>query len=447
MLGGLAGIVAFRPLAIPTGELKMLKQLTGIIVCLLMLLVSAASAKENILYSFQGGADGSSPHAGLTHDRLGNLYGTTSKGGEGMCFGLGCGTVFMLTRGDNNTWTKSTIHTFNDGIGGGVPVGTLAIDPKGNLYGVTEQGGTGPCDSVLGAGCGVIYRLSPNGDGTFGFKVLYSFSQPGTVDDGSYPNAGVVIGRDGSLYGTTEFGGSFVCDCGIVYRLTANGGQWRETVLYSFVGISQGGSDVSFPSDTVTIDSGGNIFGTGSGGGDVLCNDGCGGVYVLVPQGGAYQEHVLHIFEGGNDGAAPQGEVTLDASGNIFGTTGAGGGGTHCDQGCGIVFELEKTGDQFQYKIIYRFDGINGAEPFSALLLDNSEIFGTTAAGGTAAEGTAFRLSQVSGTWKETALYNFGRGSDGTVPFAPLIGNSRVGFFGTTAGGGQGHAGTVFQLH
>src|SRR5215475_2763764 len=80
-------------------RIQMLKQLTGIIVCLLTLLASLASAKENILYSFQGGADGSSPHAGLAHDRLGNLYGTTSKGGAGMCFGLGCGTVYMLTRG------------------------------------------------------------------------------------------------------------------------------------------------------------------------------------------------------------------------------------------------------------------------------------------------------------------------------------------------------------
>lgn len=427
----------------------MLKQLTGLIVCLLAFFAPLANAKENILYSFQGGADGSSPHAGLARDRLGNLYGTTSKGGAGMCFGLGCGTVFVLTRGDNNTWTKSTIHTFDGGNGGGVPVGTLAIDPKGNLYGVTEQGGTGPCDTVLGGGCGVIYRLSPKGDGSFNFEVLYSFSQPGTVDDGAYPNAGVVIGRDGNLYGTTEFGGSFVCDCGIVYRLIHNHGAWTEVVLYSFVGISQGGSDVSFPSDTVTIDSDGNIFGTGSGGGDVLCNDGCGGVYVLVPQLGTYAEHVLHIFEGGNDGAAPEGEVTLDANGNIFGTTGAGGGGIHCDsgdQGCGIVFELAKTGNQFQYKIIYRFDGPNGAEPFGALLLEDGILYGTTVAGGTTAEGTAFRLSQVSGKWKETALYNFGTGSDGTVPFAPLIGNSRVGFFGTTAGGGQSHGGTVFQL-
>lgn len=428
----------------------MRNRLEGTIAVLVLLLVASAGARENILYSFKGGADGGSPHSGLAHDKFGNLYGTTSKGGAGMCFGLGCGTVFELVR-DGGNWTKRTLHTFDGGVGGGVPVGTLAIDARGNLYGVTEQGGTGPCDSVLGGGCGVVYRLSPKSDGSWGFSVLYSFSHPGSLDDGEYPDAGVVLDKAGNLYGTVEFGGSFVCDCGMVYRLTpTQSGPWTETVLYSFVGISQGGSDVSFPTGPVTLDAKGNIFGTGSGGGDVLCNLGCGGVFVLVPHtGGGYDEHVLHIFEGGSDGNQPETGVILDASGNLFGTTEAGGGGTGCangDQGCGTVFELEASGGAYQTNILFRFNGRNGYAPFGELILDDGNLYGTTEGGGAANAGLGFRLSPVAGQWRETGFYSFGSGTDGAAPVSPLIGNTKVGFFGTTAQGGTADWGTVFQF-
>lgn len=428
----------------------MLNRLMGMIAVLLAVLVASAGAKENILYSFKGGADGGSPHSGLAHDKLGNLYGVTSKGGQGQCFGLGCGTVFELTRKGDGTWTKSTLHTFDGGQGGGVPVGTLAIDARRNLYGVTEQGGTGPCDSVLGGGCGVIYRLSPQRDGSWVFSVLYSFSQPFTVDDGEYPSAGVVLDQAGNLYGTTEFGGSFACDCGTVYRLTPTQvGTWTEVVLYSFVGISQGGSDVSFPASPVTLDGDGNIFGTGTGGGDVLCNLGCGGVFVLVPRAGGYDEQVLHIFEGGSDGSQPETGVILDSSGNLYGTTGFGGGGTGCangDHGCGTVFELKATGGDYQTKILFRFDGPNGYAPFGELVLDHGNLYGTTEGGGAVSAGAGFRLSPVAGEWRETGFHSFGTGTDGALPISGVIGNPKLGFFGTTAKGGEADWGTVFQF-
>jgi uncharacterized repeat protein (TIGR03803 family) len=427
----------------------MLNRFMGTIAIMLALLVASAGAKENILYSFTGAADGGSPHSGLAHDRFGNLYGITAKGGQGQCFGLGCGTVFELIR-NGGSWTKSTLHTFDGGVGGGVPVGTLTIDAQGNLYGVTEQGGTGPCDSVLGGGCGVIYRLSPNGKGKFDFAVLYSFSQPGTVDDGAYPNAGVVIDKNGSLFGTTEFGGSFVCDCGVVYRLSRNQDRWMEVVLYSFQGISQGGSDVSFPAGPVILGRNGTILGTGTGGGDVLCDLGCGGVFQLIPNGHGFDDNVLHIFESGDDGSEPWAGLTVDANGNLFGATAYGGGGTGCpngDNGCGTIFELTPNGDSYDFNIIFRFQGPDGYGPFAELLADNNgNLYGTTEGGGAASAGAGFRLSPVAGQWRETGLYSFGTGTDGATPVSPLTGNRQLGFFGTTAQGGKANWGTVFRF-
>ena len=190
-----------------------------------------------------------------------------------------------------------------------MPVGNLAIDAKGNLYGVTEQGGTGDCSTVLGAGCGVVFRLSPTSKGRWDYNVIWNFGENQDGDDGNYPNAGVVFDKSGNLYGTTTFGGSFVCDCGIVYQLKPlSGGSGLENILYLFEGISQGGSDVSFPDSDVFVDNQGNIFGAGTGGGDVNCNDGCGGVFELVPQsGGKYKETVLHVFTGSPDGFQPEG--------------------------------------------------------------------------------------------------------------------------------------------
>ncbi len=121
---------------------------------------------------------------------------------------------------------KTDLYSFTGKKDGGVPVGNLAIDAKGNLYGVTEQGGTGDCSSVLGAGCGVVFRLSPNSKGGWDYAVIHDFDQNIASDDGSYPDAGVVFDKSGHLYGTTTFGGSFVCDCGVVYQLTpAQNGQ------------------------------------------------------------------------------------------------------------------------------------------------------------------------------------------------------------------------------
>ena len=423
--------------------------------CVLLALTACSAASEQVLYRFLGGTDGNGPTAGLVKDRHGNLYGTTSSGGVGQCFGFGCGTVFELAQQPDGTYVKNILHTFaGNKFDGGYPVGTLALDANGNLYGVTEQGGSGPCDSVLGSGCGVVYRLSPGANNTFTYSVIYNFAAGFGDDDGSYANAGVVLDRLGNLYGTTEFGGDFFCDCGIVYQLQpgAQGGPWTENILYRFIGISQGGSDVSFPASGVTLDHKGNIFGSTTGGGDKNCNLGCGGIYQLTPNGdGTYQEAVLAIFHGGPDGAQPEGGVIVDRDGNIFGSTEFGGGGTSCnsgDSGCGTIFELRNTASGYQKKIILRFNGPNGFAPSSNLTFGaNRGLLGTAQAGGASNHGLVFRLTLSSSGWQESILHDFTGGSDGASPLSALLSDGQGGFFGTTNdGGGTQDAGTVFQL-
>ncbi|HEY7095548.1 MAG TPA: choice-of-anchor tandem repeat GloVer-containing protein, partial [Terriglobales bacterium] len=422
---------------------------------LLALLTGSAAASEKVLYRFQGQADGNGPTAGLVKDSAGNLYGTTSSGGLGQCFGFGCGTAFQLVPQQDGTYVKNILHTFAaNQSDGGYPVGTLAIDGAGNLYGVTEQGGTGPCDTILGGGCGVVYRLSPGPSNTFTYTILYNFATGFASDDGTYPNAGVVLDSAGNLYGTTEFGGDFFCDCGIVYQLQpTQQGPWTEKILYTFIGISQGGSDVSFPHSGVVLDRNGNLFGSTTGGGDKNCNLGCGGVYELIPNGdGTYQEVVLDVFHGGRDGEQPEGGVIVDAGGNIFGTTEFGGGGTGCNNGgfgCGTVFAMRKMPTGYKKQILFRFDGAGqGYAPSAELTIGSKHnLFGTVQAGGANSLGLVFRLTPAAGAWKETILYDFPGGQDGAGPLSGLLSDGKGGFFGTTNdGGGAPDAGTVFQL-
>ena len=272
-------------------------------------------------------------------------------------------------------------------------------------------------------------------------------------DDGSYPDAGVVIDSAGNLYGTTQFGGDFFCDCGTVYQLQpAAQSPWTEHILYTFIGISQGGSDVSFPASGVTLDHDGNIFGSTSGGGDVNCNLGCGGVYELTPNGdGTYQEVVLSIFHGRRDGESPEGGVIVDPKGNIFGSTEFGGGGTGCnngDSGCGTIFALRKTPPGYQKQILFRFNGSNGYAPSADLIFGaQHSLLGTVQAGGATNHGLVFRLTPSPSGWHESILYDFPGGQDGASPLSALLPDGKGGAFGTTNdGGGPADAGTVFQI-
>src|SRR5271166_91095 len=204
--------------------------------------------------------------------------------------------------------TFAVIHNFVGGPGDGQnPTAGLAIDRSGNLYGTTEGGGSD--------GAGAVFKLSHKGAG-WTLNLLYSFSGG---NDGLGPNARVTVGPNGSLYGTTSFGGKF--RVGTVFNVrppvtacrTALCG-WEETPLHQFEDYPSDGAE---PFGGVVSDRAGNFYGTTSYGGAF----GVGVVYELTPSNGSWAENVLCSFRSVNDGATPKGDLTFDQVGNLYGTT------------------------------------------------------------------------------------------------------------------------------
>jgi uncharacterized repeat protein (TIGR03803 family) len=276
------------------------------------------AGKETVLHYFTG-ADGDGPGA-LVRDSSSNLYGTAAGGATygQTCVSNGCGTVFEI---DANG-ILSTLHAFKGGPDGDNPEGAVVRDALGNLYGTTAQGGGTGCG---GFGCGTVFKVDQNHKES----VLHIFIG-GT--DGSFPFAGLVRDTSGNLYGTTFHGGIVDCDCGTIFKVDKTG---SETILYSFTG----GADGANPAASLIRDSVGNLYGTTVQGGVAGCNpySGCGVVFKLDALG---TETVLYSFTGGTDGANPATPLTLDSSGNLYGTAELGGEAGCNGSGCGVVFKI-----------------------------------------------------------------------------------------------------------
>ena len=257
-----------------------------------------SAGNETVLYSFAGGRDGARPNAGLVLDTTGNLYGTTQYGGRG-CDHQGCGTVFEITPAGEET----VLYRFKDGQDGASPLGGVALDSSGNIYGTTWLGGS--------HGYGTVFLIDSSGNGT----VLHSFAGG---SDGANPMAAPVLDTAGNLYGTTSAGGSYF---GTVYKIDSTG---NESILYSFTG----GLDGAYPYSHLLMDSSGNLYGTASQGGV----SGTGTVFEL--SGGSL--NVLYGFSGLSDGANPMGGLFTDSTGNLYGTAVQAG-----TDGWGAVFEIQ----------------------------------------------------------------------------------------------------------
>ena len=277
---------------------------------------------ERVLYSFVPGRDGGGfkPSAGLIFDSSGNLYGTTTSGGASLS-----GTVFRLTPSSGGAWTENVLYQFTGGADGGYPVGGVILDAEGNLYGMTEYGGSG----CYLPGCGVVFELTPNADGSWKENVLHTFTGGA---DGALPLASLVMDTAGNLYGTTLEGD--LHDFGTVFKLAPSTGNWKETVLYRFKGRS--GEN---PSGSLIFDSLGDLYSTTQEGGDLAgagCNEvGCGVVFKLTPNSnGGWNERVLHTFAD-HPGANPEAGLIFDPAGNLYGTSIGDGSGTF-----GSVFEI-----------------------------------------------------------------------------------------------------------
>ncbi len=404
----------------------------SIVIFSLLVAASLAHAQEKVLASFSGTGNGSRPQCRLVIDSHGNLYGTTPTGGD-----VNGGLVFALGPNSHGGWNEKTIYSFDNPANGTNPNGGLAIDGAGNLYGTTTGGGAN--------GLGTAFELSPQAGGGWTETVIHSF---GATGDGIFPYAQMIFDPAGNLYGTTAFGGAFgigEAGGGTVFELSPQaGGGWSEQVLHSFAS----GSDGVQVSGGVALDAAGNLYGATFVGG--THNEGI--IYELSPQtGGGWSETILHNFSGGmSDGQLPEAGVTLDAAGNVYGTTFAGG--PHLR---GVVFQLApQGGGVWTYSGLHSFgNGLDGANPEGEVVFDAvGNLYGTTFSGGKYGQniggtGTFYELSPaLGGGWPETRLYSFGNLRDAGFPQAGLIIDSRGIFYSTSTGGGEVGNGTVFQI-
>lgn len=401
------------------------------------MLASAQTLK--VLYAFRGGpGDGQDPVGTLARDDAGNLYGVTTEGGTGICdpLGLSCGTLFMVSA------SGKEVGKFNfDSADGGLPEAGVLRDADGNLYGTTLAGGIGCADNPYG--CGMVYEVNKTGS-----KIRdYNF---GGLPDGDYPEA-PVIRLSGNLYSTTYGGG--VYDRGTVFKINAAG---EETVLYSF----KGETDGCEPEAGVTADSKGNLYGVTSIGGIGGCgyDNGYGTAYELDKAGNL---SVLYTFAVAV-GEYPAGSLIFDPQGNLYGTAGFGGNGEGCVL-CGTVFELS-PGDNGTWsgRALYLFCSLpgcaDGAEPVGPLVRDASgNLYGTTLYGGATQncdgeQGGCGVIFKLDPSGNETVLYSFTGGSDGAYPGGGLIMDASGNLYGVTEGGGDTSCnpplgcGVVFEL-
>jgi len=257
------------------------------------------------------------------------------------------------------------------------------------------------------------------------------------TSDGQYPSSALVRDSQGNLYGTTEQGGAN--GFGTVYELSPNPeGGWTETVIHNF---NANGVDGYSPNGGLTFDAAGNLYGTTEFGG----TDVYGIVFELSPtKSGSWTETILHNFTDGDDGGAPQyGSLIFDKNGNVYGTTQNGG-----LYGGGVAFELSQSPeDVWTETVLYAFAETidNGYAPMAVVFDKQGNLYGTTYGGGAYSRGVVFELSLSGGTWSETILHNFDDGTDGGTPRAGVVFHGSD-LYGTTENGGSGALGTVYRL-
>ena len=338
---------------------------------------------------------------------------------------VGLATLFLATA----AWATSTtklVYSFAGGADGEYLDTELVRDSAGNLYGTSVQGGV--------YGGGTVFQVTPEGVHT----VLYSFTGGA---DGGEPYKGVTLDAAGNLYGTTVTGGGGVCEggCGVIYKLTHNGGTWTQSIIYPF----QGGSDGYEPGSPVAFDSRGNFYGTTPVGGAY----GMGVIYRMSPNGtGGWNFRVIHTFTGGVDGGGGSaGKILINAAGNLFGVCTVGG-----VNGFGTVYRMSLVQGKWTFRTLYAFkDKPDGALPYGSLVADKfGNLYGTTYYAGTNDVGTVYELTPTNGSWTESVLYSFKGGTDGASPISALVADRAGNLYGTTSEGGAATCGcgVIFKM-
>jgi hypothetical protein len=384
---------------------------------------------------------------------------------------LFCAAIFAVTV-SAQAQTLTVLYTLNGTTDGSGLVSGLVADRQGNLYGAAAGGGINNCD---GAGCGTVFKLSRHGSGWI-FSVLYRFTG---LADGSGPDAPLGIAPDGTLYGTTYYGGTDGClngwGCGTVFKLSPPptfcqtvSCEWIKTTLYKFTGQVDG----EYPLGQITFDQAGNAYGTAS---NSLLDQYEGSVFELSPSGGGWTFNLLYAFPAPPGAGYPDGGVIFDSQGNLWGVDGYGGT-DNCSSdayNCGSIFELSPSSSGWIDNTVFRFNTSTGGHPIGTLVADQFGNFYDTLdtngpyGGGSVFQfvpssgqlnvlyagtgypgdnpgpyggvvmdqagnlyaadealvryGSVFELSPLNGHWIYTDLHSFTDGSDGATPIGPLV--------------------------
>ena len=422
---------------------------TAMLTIMFVLMVLATSAVQaqtfKVLYNFTGSRDGGWPYAGLTMDKAGNLYGTTNVGGiYGCAYNLGCGTVFKLSR-KGSGWVLTPLYNFQGGNDGAYPAARVIFGPDGTLYGTTSAGGNRNCSG----GCGTVFNLKPLPRACTAVlcpwteTVLYRFTGG---SDGAVPVGDLIFDRSGNLYGAANIGGVRGCagrnGCGVVYELTSLNGTWTEIVLYGFAGGEAG----CWPDGGVTFDRRGSLYGVTAACGAL----GQGTVYRLTPTGpGDWTENTLFDFQG-EYGAGAIGSLVFDVYGKLFGAT----QNDTIDQPWypGTLFEITVSNNDWILE--YHFD-FSRQFPNAGVAMDAAgNLYGVANGDRYDDYGQVYRLTPQNGDWSFRMLHTFpvvGNGQpgpDGGNPYGPVAIDASGNIYGTCSvgGAGSGEWGTVWEI-
>lgn len=331
---------------------------------------------EKTLHAFTGGEDGFWPRSGVVIDASGNIYGTTEWGGPypANCLGHGCGVVYELSPNGHGGYKTTVLHAFTGGADGANPYGNLILDSAGNLYGTTLLGGS---LTACSEGCGVAFELSRDANGSWSEELLHTFRWT----DGDQPYGGLVLDSTGNLYGSTTMGGT--AGRGVIFEVSPKaGGGWQETTVHNFEGFVDG----TLPAGNLLLDTEGNIFGATFEGGLPACAGdlGCGLIFELQRQSGGWNISNLYIVPHDSP-PSPTGSLSMDSAGNLYEAL-AG----YSNAVPGSVIKLTKSSG-YSETTIFEFSAsatAGGEYPDGGVTLDRvGNLYGTTSSGGSTSCG------------------------------------------------------------
>ncbi|HEY1707050.1 MAG TPA: choice-of-anchor tandem repeat GloVer-containing protein [Rhizomicrobium sp.] len=324
---------------------------------------------ESVLYSFRGGSDGGTPNMPLSLDSAGNLYGTTSVGGDKT--ECKCGVVFKVTPEGDYTVLKR----FQGGGRGATPQGAPVVDADGKVYGTTLTGGAGQFNA------GMVYQISPGGKETN----LHDFSK--LANNGYQPAYGLTKDAAGNMYGTTMFGGAY--GGGVIYKISAADKSF--TILHQVGAGPDGATSRGGPSgaNLPLVITNGELYGSmQTGGPSTACGSrngfpvGCGLIYSLTPRG---KETILYSFDSpSTTGYGPVGQLARDKVQNLFGISTGNCGGNGCST---VIFKLTPGGTGSTFYSFGLQLGVTGIA-----IDDKGRLYGATSNGGTHGFGSVFEI-------------------------------------------------------